>query len=133
MAAAFPRLKITSDWVNDRDPQYFYGAIGRLWSEILTRVPKAAVKLVGWSVQDAVDQINDSIKIAPGYLDNYAYKARFYHNYFGDDKTALTLLDYELKQDPNTVMPSEITRNKVSQRDAREFWKKITGKDYPNR
>ena len=89
--------------------------------------------MVGWNVQDAVDQINDAIKVAPGYLDNYIYKARFYHVYFKDDKTALDLLDYELKQDPNTVMPTEVTRNKVSERTAKELWKKITGKDWPNR
>lgn len=132
-AAAFIPLKRNSDWVTDRDPNYFYGAPGRLWSEILSRVPKVVVEMVRWDVMDAVNQINDAIKAAPGYLDNYLYKARFYHVYFKDDKTALELLDYELKQDPNTIMPSEITRNKVSQRDARELWKKITGKDYPNR
>jgi len=132
-AAAFPALKKTSDWVTDQDADYFYGAPGRLWSEVLCRVPKIVVKMVGWDVQEAVDQINDAIKAAPGYLDNYVYKARFYHVYFNDDKTALELLDYNLKQDPDTVMPAEVMRNKVSQRDARELWKKITGKDWPNK
>jgi tetratricopeptide (TPR) repeat protein len=132
-AAAFPALKKTSDWVTDHDADYFYGAPGRLWSEILCRVPPVVVKMVGWNVQEAIDQINAAIKVAPGYLDNYLYKARFYHVYFKDDKTALELMDYELKQDVNTVLPTEVTRNKVSQRDAKALWKKITGKDYPNK
>lgn len=132
-AAAFIPLKRTSDWVTERDANYFYGAPGRLWSEIISRVPKVVVEMVRWDVMEAVQQINDAIKAAPGYLDNYLYKARFYHVYFNDDKTALELLDYELKQDPNTVMPGEVTRNKASQREARELWKKITGKEYPDR
>jgi len=132
-AAGFPAIKKHSDYVTDKDPQYDYGAPGRLWSEILVRVPKIVVEMVRWDVQEAVDLINDAIKEYPGYLDSYVYKARFEYNYFGNKDEALKLLDYALQQDANIVMPTEITANKVAQRDGREFWKKITGKDYPNK
>lgn len=131
--AGFPVIKKHSDYVTNNDPKYYYGAPGRLWSEILVRVPKTVVKMVGWDVQEAIDLINDAIKEEPRYLDNYVYKARFYFNYFGEKEEPLNWLDYVLKQDANTLMPSEVTPNKIAQRDAKVLWKKITGKDYPNR
>jgi len=132
-AKAFPAIKKNSDWVSDHEPTYYYGATGRLWTEILSRVTKAVVKIVGFKyVQDAIDQINLAIKEEPKYLDNYLYKARFTHVYYNNDPEALKLLDYELKQDPNTL-PTEVTANKTSQENARELWKKITGKDWPNK
>ncbi len=131
-ATAFLSIKKHSDWVQDHDPTYYYGAIGRLWSEILVRVPKVVVEIVRWNVQEAVDDINNAIKEEPRYLDNYCYKARFFWKYYEDKGEALKDLDYELKQDPN-ILPGELSANKVSQRDARELWKQITGKDYPNK
>ena len=132
-AAGFPSIKKNADYVTDHDSKYYYGATGRLWSEIMVRVPKIVVEMVHWNVQDAIDQINDAIKEYPGYLDNYAYKARFYFNYFEDKDTAIKLLEFALGQDANTVMHTEITPNKVAQREGRELWKKITGKEYPNK
>jgi len=129
-AAAFLDLKRHTDYVKDHEPDYYYGANGRTWAEILSRVPKIVVTMVRWDVQDAIDDINAAIKAEPRYLGNYLYKARFYWVYFENKDEALKLLDYELKQDPN-CLPSEVSANKVSQRDARELWKKITGKDYP--
>ena len=130
-AKAFPSIKKHSDYVVEHEPDYDYGAPGRLWTEIMVRVPKIVVQMVGWDVQEAIDLINDAIKKEPRYLDNYVYKARFYWTYFGDKEEALKLLDYALKQDPNSL-PGEQTANRVAQRGARELWKKITGKEYPN-
>lgn len=129
-AAGFPIIYKHSQYVSKNDPQYWYGTYGRLWSEILVRVPKKAVELVNWDVQEAVAEIDRTIKIEPRFLDNYVYKARFLHVYFAKNDEALKLLDYVLKQDPN-ILPEEVTANKVAQRDARDLWKKITGKDYP--
>ena len=131
-AAGFLPIKRNSDYVKNNEPDYYYGAEGRLWTEILSRVPKIVVKMVGWNVQDAVDDINAAIKIEPRYLDNYLYKARFQWVYFENKDEALKLLDYELKQDPN-ALPSELSANKVSQRESRELWKTITGKNYPDK
>ena len=131
-AAAFLAIKRDSDYVKNNEPDYYYGAEGRLWTEILARVPKIVVTMVRWDVQDAVNDINNAIKAEPRYLDNYLYKARFDWVYFENKDEALKLLDYELKQDPN-VLPSEVCANKSSQRDARELWKTITGKEYPAR
>jgi tetratricopeptide (TPR) repeat protein len=88
--------------------------------------------MVGWNVQDALDDIDKAIKIEPRFLENYLYKARFLYVYFGNKEESLKLLDYVLKQDPNSF-PEEVTANKVSQRTARELWKKITGKEYPQK
>lgn len=131
-AAAFPSIYSHSQWVTDHDPNYYYGASGRLWSEILSRVPKKAVEIVGWDVQEAIDDINRAIKVEPRYLDNYLYKARFYWVYFGNKEEALKLLAYELEQDPN-IFPEEVKANRVSQRDGRKLWKTITGKEYPQK
>jgi len=129
-AGGFPGIKKHSDYVVKHEPDYDYGAPGRLWTEIIVRVPKIVVQMVGWNVQEVIDLINDAIKKEPGYLDNYVYKARFYWTYFGDKEEALKLLDYALKQEPN-ILPNKLTANRVSQRDARELWNKITGKEYP--
>jgi len=131
-AAGFPGVLKHSDWVKAHDPDYYYGAPGRMWSEILARVPKVAVMLVGWDPQQVVDEINTSIQRQPLYLDNYVFKARFIYTYFGNKVEALKLLDQTLQQDPN-ILPEEITANRVAQKQGRELWKKITGKDYPAR
>ncbi|HUT54110.1 MAG TPA: hypothetical protein VM658_12030 [bacterium] len=131
-AYAFPSIYSHSQYVTDHEPDYYYGAPGRLWTEILARVPKKAVEIVGWDVQDAVDEIDRSIKVEPRYLDNYLYKARFEWVFFKNKDEALKLLDYELKQDPN-IFPEEVTANRVSQQEARKLWKQITGQEYPGR
>lgn len=131
-AAAFPSIYKNSQYVSDNDPQYYYGGPGRLWSEVLTRVPKIVVQMVNWDVQEAVDEINKAIKIEPRYLDNFVYKARFIYKYYENKDEALDLLDHALEQDPN-IFPEEVTANRVSQRDAKKLWKEITGKDYPER
>ncbi len=129
-AAAFPSIYSHSEWVKNNDAQYYYGASGRLWSEILVRVPKAAVELVGWDVQEAVDTIDEGIKVEPRYFNNYLYKARFINTYFGNKDEALTMLDEMLKKDPG-IFPEEKMDNEICQEDAKELWKEITGKDYP--
>ena len=131
-AAGFPSIYSHSQYVTNNEPDYYYGASGRLWSEILSRVPKKVVELVNWDVNEAVADIDKAIKIEPRYLDNYVYKARFFHVYFENNDEALKLLDQALKQDPN-IFPEEVTANRVSQRDARELWKHITGKEYPQK
>lgn len=131
-AAAFPVIYRHSQYVSDNEPNYYYGATGRLWSEILVRVPKRVVELVGWDVNEAVEDINKAIAAEPRFLDNYVYKARFLHVYFGNDEEALEILDHVLKQKPD-CFPEEVGANKVAQKDARKLWKDITGKDYPNK
>jgi len=129
-AAAFPSIYSHSQYVTNNEPNYYYGAAGRLWAEILSRVPKKVVELVNWDVNEAVAEIDKAIVAEPRYFDNYLYKARFFHVYFGNDEEALKLLDEMLKKDPN-VFPEEINANKVSQRDGKDLWRKITGKEYP--
>lgn len=129
-AAAFPSIYSHSQWVTNHDQFYYYGATGRLWSEVLCRVPKKVVEMVHWNVQEAVDDIDKAIKNEPRYFDNYLYKARFFFVYFENKAEAIKLLDQMLKMNPS-VFPEEVTANKCSQRDARELWKKITGKEYP--
>ena len=130
--AGFPTIYKHSNYVTENGPNYYYGAAGRLWSEILTRVPKQVVKMVGMDVQTVMDLIDNAIKIEPRYLDNYVYKARFIFTYYGKKDEALKLLDHVLKQKPE-IFPEEVTANKVAIEDARILWKKITGKDYPAR
>jgi len=132
-AAAFPGLYKQTQYVIDHDPDYDYGAPGRLWSEILSRVPKKVVEIVGRKyVTEAMVLIDTAIKQEPRFLDNYNYKARFMYVYFENKEEALKLLDTELKMAPD-VFPEEAVSNRVAQRTARQLWKKITGKDYPQR
>jgi tetratricopeptide (TPR) repeat protein len=132
-AAAFPSIYSHSQYVTTNEPDYYYGAPGRLWSEVLVRVPKTVVEMVGWDVQEAVDNINTAIKLEPRYLSNYVYKARFYYKYFENKEEALKLLDHVLKQDAATLFPEEVTDNKAAQKDAKKLWKEITGKEYPQK
>jgi tetratricopeptide (TPR) repeat protein len=133
--AAFPSLYDHTDKTKKMDRDYYYGASARLWSEVLARVPKAAVEAVCKVhdyIQEELDDMDHAIKTEPRFLDNYLYKARFVYIYYGDKERALTLLDQELKLDPN-ALPDEVTANKVSQRQSKELWKKITGKEYPQK
>jgi len=131
--AALPTLYRHYRYVADNDPDYFYGATGRLYTEILSRVPKKLVEIVGQThLSEAKRQINRAIRKEPRYLSNYIYKARFMYVYFGNQDEALQLLDTALKMEPNDL-PDAATDNRVSQREARQLWKKITGKEYPQR
>jgi hypothetical protein len=133
--AAFPGLYDHTDKTKKMDRDYYYGASARLWSEVLARVPKAAVEAVCKVhdyVQEELDDMDHAIKTEPRYLDNYLYKARFVWVYYGKKDDALNLLDQDLKMDPN-ALPEEVTANKVSQRESKALWKKITGKEYPQK
>ncbi len=132
-AAAFPTILKHSDYVGEHGEDYYYGASGRLWSEIVVRVPKAVVKMVGYDVQEVVDDIDASIKKEPRYLHNYVYKARFINTYFDKKDEALSLLDEALQKDADTIFPDEVAANKEAQADARKLWKDIAGKDYPEK
>jgi tetratricopeptide (TPR) repeat protein len=132
-AGGFPMIKKHADYVTKHDPKYYYYATGRLWSEIIVRIPKVVVTMVHWNVEEAVSPIDAGIKNNPGYLENFVYKARFLYKYYGKNEEALKLIDHALKQDANTVLPDEVCSNKTAQKDARILWKQITGKDYPNK
>lgn len=131
-AAAFPTIYEHSEAVKAIDADYDYGAPGRLWSEILTRVPKAAVKMVGWDVQEAVDEINTAIEKHPNYVENYEYKARFYYNYFEDKEEAIKILEKGISIDP-AALPEAEAENRISIKNCKELWKEITGKPYPKK
>ncbi|MFO8056631.1 MAG: hypothetical protein R6V10_04985 [bacterium] len=131
-AAAFPAIYGHSEDTKKIDPDYDYGAPGRLWSEILTRVPKLAVKMVGWDVNEAVAEINTAIEKHPHYIENYVYKARFYYNYFEDKQKALDILEKGLAIDPCSMPEAEAT-NRIAIKDGKKLWKKITGKEYPDK
>ena len=132
-AAAFPTIYKHSMYVRKNDPSFDYGANGRLWTEIIVRVPKKVVEIVGEKyVTEAVMEIDNAIKAEPRFLDNYVYKARFVNTYYGKKDEALKLLETALKQDPN-VLPEEVVANKIAQKNGRILWKKITGKDYPQK
>lgn len=131
--AAFPSLYSQTRYVLKHDPDYDYGAPGRLWAEILARVPRKLVMAVGEKyVEDAVREIDKSISREPRFLDNYNYKARFMHAFFENREEALKLLDAELKMDPG-ALPDEITPNRFAQRCARQLWNTITGREYPEK
>jgi tetratricopeptide (TPR) repeat protein len=132
-AAAFPAIYSHTQYVLKHDPDYDYGAPGRLWAEILSRVPKSVVETVGRKyVDEAAREINRALKKWPLMICNYVYKARFIYHYYGDREGALRLLDQAMKMDVNAV-PGEVASNKAEQRNGRLLWKAITGKEYPQR
>lgn len=132
-AASFPAIYKHSMYVRTNEPSFYYGANGRLWTEILVRVPKKVVEIVGTKyVDEAIMEIDNALKAEPRYFDNYVYKARFVNAYYGKKDEALQLLETVLKQDAS-VFPEETVANKIAQKNARELWKEITGKDYPQK
>jgi hypothetical protein len=95
--------------------------------------PKKLVEIIGRKYLDeAMQQIDRAIKQEPRFMDNYVYKARFIYVYFDGTQTALKLLDTEMKMDLN-CFPEEVATNRASKDTARQLWKEITGKEYPQR
>jgi len=132
-AGAFSYVLRHTQYVMKHDRGYDYGAPGRLWAEVVSRVPKILVVMTGQKYVAEVEQgINWAIKEWPCIVDNHLYKARFMYTYYGDKEAALNLLETVMKTDPN-CMPDKTTRIRVTQRYGRELWKTITGKEYPER
>lgn len=130
-AGMFPELKRHMDWIESHDRAYKYGAAARFWSRVISRVPGVVVKMVGDDPNRLYKELDNAIKSAPNFIDNYVYKAEFLHNQ-GKDKEALDALDKALKMNPE-AMPEERAYNRYAQKKAKAFWKEWTGKDYPNR
>jgi tetratricopeptide (TPR) repeat protein len=127
----FLELSRHMDWIDLNAKGYKYGATARFWSEVSTRVPGIVIKAVGKNPDEYYQKLEDAIKIQPGFLQNYRYKAKFlYHQ--GKKEEAFKTLDQMLKMDPNAFAP-EKSYNKFDQGRAREMWKEWTGKDYPAR
>jgi len=131
-AGAFPAIYKHANQVEELEPDYFYGASEVLWAEIISRIPKVVVKMVGGNPQEVVDGLNQNIKKWPNFFPTYIFKARFIYTYYGDKEESLSLLDYVIKQSPE-IFSEEAHFNRDAQNDAQELWKKITGKDYPQR
>ena len=130
-AAGFVPIYRHYQYVLKNDPDYYYGGPGRLWTEIISRVPRKVVEMVGRKyVDEAMTEINRGIAKEPRYLDNYVYKARFLNAFFNNREETFRLLDQVLKGDPN-CFPGEDALTRVGQRNGRRLWKTITGKDYP--
>lgn len=131
--AAFPSIYSHTQYVLQHDRDYDYGAPGRLWAEILSRVPKSVVETVGQKyVDEAAREIDRALKKWPLMICNYVYKARFIYYFFGNREGALKLLAQAMKMDVNAV-PGEVASNKAEQKNGRLLWKAITGKEYPQR
>ncbi|MCX5859283.1 MAG: hypothetical protein NT056_05245 [Proteobacteria bacterium] len=132
-AAGFLTVNKHYQYVAKNDPDYYYGAAGRLWTEVISRVPRKVVEMVGRKyVEEAVMQIDRAIEKEPRYLDNYAYKARFMYVFYKNREEALKLLDQALQMGPN-CFPEEDALTRVGLRNGMRLWKKIAGKDYPEK
>ena len=121
--------KTVRPWNRAVDIQPRPPATTRFWSEVSTRVPGVAIKIVGKDPNENYQKLEDAIKTQPGFLQNYRYKANFQHHQ-GKKEDALKTLDQVLKMDPNDF-PPERAYNLFDQGRARELWKEWTGKDYP--
>ena len=130
-AAIFPKLDKHMDWIEENDRNYKYGAVVRFWSRVVTRVPGVLIKIAGQDPNRIFHELEEAIKIQPHFLDNYLYKAEFYHH-MDRKKEALDVLDQMLRMDPE-AFPQERAYNRYAQRMGRKFWKEWTGKTYPDR
>jgi tetratricopeptide (TPR) repeat protein len=130
-AKMFPELKRHMDWIEAHDKNYKYGAGARFWSRVISRVPGVVVKMVGEDPNRIYGQLQQAIKSAPLFIDNYIYQAEFLHTE-GKDKEALDTLDKALKMNPE-AMPEERAYNRYAQKKAKAYWKEWSGKEYPNR
>jgi len=130
-AKIFPSLKKNCDWIQTRNPEYFYGGAARIWSKVVSKVPDIVLKMVGEDPNQVFGWLEDAIKTEPRYLLNYVYKGQFCWR-MGKKDDALSALDYALKQDPS-IFTEEVAKNKLALRKAQEMWKEFTGKEYPAR
>jgi len=117
--------------VDRRDPYYFYGATRRFGSEVLVRIPTFLSERFGFKPEYVVEDLEMMIERWPNFFPNHTYLARV-HVWNGQKDMALKELEFVLSNDPD-IMPEEKAENAASQTMARETWKEITNKEYPNR
>jgi len=117
--------------VDRRDPYYLYGATRRFGSEIFVRIPTWLTERFGFKPEYIEEDLLLNIEKWPNYFDNYTYLARVYL-WMGDKDKAVKMLEFVLSNDPS-IMPEERAENERQQIFAREMWKDITGKEYPEK
>jgi tetratricopeptide (TPR) repeat protein len=128
-AGILPEIKKHLDWIAKTDKAYKYGLVTRFWVGMLSRAPAALLKLLGQNPDQILADLDQLMAKHPGYLENFLYKAELYQS-MGKTAEAKELLDRVIKADPN-AMPAELAYNRFVQKTARAYWKKWTGKDYP--
>jgi len=130
-AAILPEVNERLDWIGQNDKQYKYGLVTRFWAGIMTRAPDVIVRMMGEDPKEIQKDLEVFIAQHPQYVENYIFRAELLHS-AGKTDEALAVLDQALKIDPD-AMPTEASYNRMLQRDAKNFWKQWTGKEYPNK
>lgn len=130
-AGIFLDLNKHMEWIQENDITYLYGGYARFWGQVLSRVPSVVVRIVGEDPSRLYAELENAIKIEPGYLLNYTYQGEFLHS-MEKKEEALEALKKAIEGDPN-ALPQELAKNKLAQKRARKDWKEFTGKEYPNK
>jgi len=129
----YPKMVKHSKKSEALDPEYLFGATSRFWSEVVTRVPDLALRLVGMNPLIPLRKIEEQMKKNPLFLENYNFAARYYARMKKKGK-ALDTLEFVLKTNPRSAANKAWhSSNVYAQSEAREMWKEFTGKNYPER
>jgi len=128
-AMIFPTLDEHTDWIQEHDRLYKYGAVARFWSRVVTRVPDVVVRMVGEDPNRVQAALDEAVRAEPRFVDNYVYQAEFYEHQ-GRRQDALAALRRVFAMDPEDF-PEERAYNRYAQRKARSCWREWTGQEAP--
>jgi tetratricopeptide (TPR) repeat protein len=127
----FPGVRSEMQRVEDLEPHFYYGAVARFWSTVLTRIPLFVAGTLGHSVDEVSEALEREIRLEPRFFTNYTYAARLYRK-AGDEARALELLHLVLSTDPG-ILPEERGENRYQQEQAARMWETLTGRTFPQR
>jgi len=133
-AIILPTIFKLSDKVAAVDPYYEHGAVFRTYAIVLTTVPTWLAARFGFTPEIILPYLDKAIELEPDYFANYLVRTGIYREIGGEEnkQKALQDLDYVLRHDPNALEGYQ-AENRKQQKDARNIWKQITGKNYPDR
>jgi tetratricopeptide (TPR) repeat protein len=127
-AGIFLDLNRRMEWIQENEITYLYGGYARFWGQVLSRVPGLVIKLTGEDPDRVYAELENAIKIEPGYLLNYTYQGEFLHR-MGKEEESLEALKKAIEKEPG-VLPKELAKNKLAKKRALEDWKEFTGNQY---
>jgi len=133
-AFILPRVFKLSDKVAEVDPYYGHGAIFRTYGIVLMVVPDWLSRRFGYTPEIILPYLDKAIKLEPNCFANYLVRAGIYLKLGGEEnkEKALKDLDYVLTHNPE-LLEGYQADNRRRQKEARQIWKQITGKEYPQR
>jgi len=133
-AFILPKVFELSDKVAQVDPYYGHGAIFRTYGIVLMVVPDWLSRRFGYTPESILPYLDKAIELEPNCFANYLVRAGIYLKLGGKEnkEKALKDLEYVITHNPD-LLEGYQADNRRRQKEAKQLWKQITGKEYPQR